>query len=167
MINPFIFLNSKIFPTYFHSIFSLVWKRWGAPDWLLFFYAFSTCERPPSPPSPADFLHGKSVSCINADCQKLGWDSTLCAGYSHWGISLWAELGHRFVRDEIWAATTAQVSWTNLTKAWAPSARGWPPSAHRDRQLLKVFSAIEEAFSRLEEKVLNTSLLLPPNGKEI
>lgn len=37
MINPFIFLNSKSFLHIFHLIFSLVWKRLGAPDWLLIF----------------------------------------------------------------------------------------------------------------------------------
>lgn len=53
MINLFIFLNSKSFLHIFHLIFSLVWKRLGAPDWLLiFFMAFPHVWTSPSwPPS--------------------------------------------------------------------------------------------------------------------
>lgn len=74
IINPFIFLNSKSFLHIFHLIFSLVWKRLGAPDWLLiFFHAFSTCEHLlHPPPTPADFLHGKSFGCVVADPPEAG-----------------------------------------------------------------------------------------------
>lgn len=74
IINPFIFLNSKSFLHIFHLIFSLVWKRLGAPDWLLIFFSclFHMWTSPSPPPTPADFLHGKSFGYVVADSPEAG-----------------------------------------------------------------------------------------------
>lgn len=101
MINLFIFLNSKSFLHIFHLIFSLVWKRLGAPDWLLIFlWLFHMCEHLLHD-LPADFLHGKSFGYVVADPQKLGWDSTLCSGSNHWDTTdwTWAEISKRQALD--------------------------------------------------------------------
>lgn len=103
MINPFIFLNSKSFLHIFHLIFSLAWKRLGAPDWLLiFFHAFSTCEHLLHPLLRRQiFCMAKALVMFFLTPQKLGWDSTLCSGNRHWGTMdwTWAEISKRWALD--------------------------------------------------------------------
>lgn len=102
MINPFIFLNSKSFLHIFHLIFSLVWKRLGAPDWLLiFFMPFPHVSISFMTSYPSRFLACKGFGYVVADLQKPGWDSTLCSGCSCWGTVdwTWAEISRRWVLD--------------------------------------------------------------------
>lgn len=75
---PFYFSQFKIFPTYFHWMFSLVWKRLGALDWLLnIFLRLFHMWTSPSPPFPADFLHGKRVILM---LTPRRWDGTAPSG---------------------------------------------------------------------------------------
>lgn len=106
MINPFIFLNSKSFLHIFHLIFSLVWRRLGAPDWLLiFFHAFSTCEH---------LLHDLLPQQIFCLCYcwlpeaGMGQHPLTALGVAL--EVLWTELGQRLVRDELWTTTAAEFS---------------------------------------------------------
>lgn len=72
---PFYFLQCKIFPTYFHLIFSLVWKRLGAPDWLLiFFNAFSTYEHNLHPLPQQIFCMAKALVILMLTPRS--WDGT-------------------------------------------------------------------------------------------
>lgn len=103
MINPFIFSQFKIFPTYFSfdiqfSLKEIRCSRLAFNFFLCFFHMWTS---PSWPPTPADFLHGKSFGCVVADVQKLGWDSTLCSGCSHWSTVdwTWAEINKRWALD--------------------------------------------------------------------
>lgn len=108
MINPFIFLNSKSFLHIFHLMFSLVWKRLGAPDWLLIFFM-------PFPHVTIFFMTSQQIFCMAKALVMLlltprSWDGTAPSALGVTIEVLWIELGQRLVRDELWTATAAEFS---------------------------------------------------------
>lgn len=111
MINPFIFLNSESFLHIFHLIFSLVWKRLGAPDWLFnfFFYAFPTCEHLLLPLLPQQIFCMAKALVMLLLTPRI-WDGTAPSALGIAIEVLWIELGQRLVRDELWTATVAELS---------------------------------------------------------
>lgn len=111
MINPFIFLNSESFLHIFHLIFSLVWKRLGAPDWLLIFFmpfphvniSFMT-----SYPSRFSAWQKRWLCCCWPPEPGMGQHTLAALGVAI--EILWTELGQKLVRDELWATTAIELS---------------------------------------------------------
>lgn len=71
----FYFSQFKISPTYFHSILTLVWKRLGAPDWLLnIFLCLFHMWTSPSPLPQQIFCMAKELVIFMLS--PSSWDGT-------------------------------------------------------------------------------------------
>lgn len=111
IINPFIFLNSKSFLHIFHLIFSLVWKRLSAPDWLLnFFMPFPHVNISFTTSYPSRFSAWQKLwlCCYWPPEAGMGQHILTVLGVAI--EILWTELGQRLVRDELWTTTAAELS---------------------------------------------------------